>query len=278
MTKKSTLAKLDNGTIQVTFTLSWKDVSTVQNQVLEEEGQKVTIPGFRKGKAPLSKVKEKVSSQVVIEHTLNHFYSFIISEIINTHKVKPAIYPRLEILKAIDEEDWEIRATTCELPQFELGDYRKLVLDNVKQEKVQTPKPQKEQAILKTLVENIKITIPALLVDEEVNQRLSELLARIEKLGLQLESYLTQIGKNPQTLREEYIAQAKSTISIELILGKIANTQGIKAEESEVDSAIKAASAGQVEVDKNLNTPKQRNIIKNVLQRRTVLDSLVALI
>jgi len=278
MTKKSALAKLDNGTIQVTFTLSWKDVSTVQNQVLEEEGQKVTIPGFRKGKAPLSKVKEKVSSQVVIEHTLNHFYSFIISEIINTHKVKPAIYPRLEILKAIDEEDWEIRATTCELPQFELGDYRKLVLDNVKQEKVQTPKPQKEQAILKTLVENIKITIPALLVDEEVNQRLSELLARIEKLGLQLESYLTQIGKNPQTLREEYIAQAKSTISIELILGKIANTQGIKAEESEVDSAIKAASAGQVEVDKNLNTPKQRNIIKNVLQRRTVLDSLVALI
>ncbi len=278
MTKKSTLAKLDNGTIQVTFTLSWKDVSTVQNQVLEEEGQKVTIPGFRKGKAPLSKVKEKVSSQVVIEHTLNHFYSFIISEIINTHKVKPAIYPRLEILKAIDEEDWEIRATTCELPQFELGDYRKLVLDNVKQEKVQTPKPQKEQAILKTLVENIKITIPALLVDEEVNQRLSELLARIEKLGLQLESYLTQIGKNPQTLREEYIAQAKSTISIELILGKIANTQGIKAEESEVDSAIKAASAGQVEVEKKLNTPKQRNIIKNVLQRRTVLDSLVALI
>ena len=278
MTKKSTLAKLDNGTIQVTFTLSWKDVSTVQNQVLEEEGQKVTIPGFRKGKAPLSKVKEKVSSQVVIEHTLNHFYSFIISEIINTHKVKPAIYPRLEILKAIDEEDWEIRATTCELPQFELGDYRKLVLDNVKQEKVQTPKPQKEQAILKTLVENIKITIPALLVDEEVNQRLSELLARIEKLGLQLESYLTQIGKNPQTLREEYIAQAKSAISIELILGKIANTQGIKAEESEVDSAIKAASAGQVEVEKKLNTPKQRNIIKNVLQRRTVLDSLVALI
>ena len=278
MTKKSTLAKLDNGTIQVTFTLSWKDVSTVQNQVLEEEGQKVTIPGFRKGKAPLSKVKEKVSSQVVIEHTLNHFYSFIISEIINTHKVKPAIYPRLEILKAIDEEDWEIRATTCELPQFELGDYRKLVLDNVKQEKVQTPKPQKEQAILKTLVENIKITIPALLVDEEVNQRLSELLARIEKLGLQLESYLTQIGKNPQTLREEYIAQAKSAISIELILGKIANTQGIKAEESEVDSAIKAASAGQVEVEKKLNTPKQRNIIKNVLQRRTVLESLVALI
>ena len=278
MTKKSTLAKLDNGTIQVTFTLSWKDISIVQNQVLEEEGQKVTIPGFRKGKAPLSKVKEKVSSQVVIEHTLNHFYSFIISEIINTHKVKPAIYPRLEILKAIDEEDWEIRATTCELPQFELGDYRKLVLDNVKQEKVQTPKPQKEQAILKTLVENIKITIPALLVDEEVNQRLSELLARIEKLGLQLESYLTQIGKNPQTLREEYIAQAKSAISIELILGKIADKEGIKAEESEVDSAIKAASAGQVEVEKKLNIPEQRNIIKNVLQRRTVLDSLVALI
>ncbi|MBX4206116.1 hypothetical protein KW795_02865, partial [Candidatus Microgenomates bacterium] len=128
----SVMAKQDKGIIQITFTLPWKDISVVQGHVYEEEGQNITIPGFRKGKAPISKVKEKISPTSIIEHTLQHFYSYIIGEIINTHKVKPAIYPRLEVLKAIEGEDWEVRAITCELPEFELGDYRKLILDKVK--------------------------------------------------------------------------------------------------------------------------------------------------
>ncbi|MEK7525918.1 MAG: trigger factor [Patescibacteria group bacterium] len=271
----SILAKQDKGTVQVTFTLAWKDVEAVYNHVLQEEGAKVTIPGFRKGKAPIAKVKEKISTSVVIEHTLSHFYSSFIGEIINTHKVKPAIYPRIEVLKAIEGQDWEIRAVTCELPEFELGDYRKLILDKGKP---QFTKEEKEQIILQTLVENIKIDIPALLIEEEVNNRLSQLLSRIEKLGLQIEGYLAQVGKTPETLRTEYETQAKKAISIELILGKIADTENVVANDQEVDRAIKAASAGQAGMEEKLNTPEQKNIVRNVLQRRTVMDSLVALI
>ncbi len=286
----STLAKQDKGTVQATFTLPWKDVSAVYDHVLQEEGEKVTIPGFRKGKAPIAKVKEKVSQSTIIEHTLSHFYSYFIGEIINTHKVKPAIYPRIEVLKAVEGEDWEIRATTCELPEFDLGDYRKLILEKAKTDAIWTPekgkqqekqeftKEEKEQVILKVLVENIKIDIPQLLVEEEVNNRLSQLLNRIEKLGLQIESYLAQVGKTPEVLRNEYEDQAKKAISIELILGKIADTENVVASEEEVTATIKAASAGQDGMEEKLSTPEQKSIVKNVIQRRTVMDSLIALI
>jgi len=48
------------------------------------------------------------------------------------------------------------------------------------------------------LLRNIKIEIPKLLIEEEVNTRLSQLLERIEKLGLDLEKYLQTIGKQPR--------------------------------------------------------------------------------
>jgi len=267
MNLKSTLAKTDDGTIQITFTLPWKDVEKHQEHVISEEAQKITVPGFRKGKAPVSKVREKISESKIIEHTLSHFYSQLITDIINTHKIKPAIYPRLEVLKAIAGKDWEVRCITCELPEVKLGDYRKLVLEKVKKSEKKT---EIEENVLKILVDNIKIDIPKILIEEEVNQRLSQLLARIEKLGLQLESYLASIGKKAEELRTEYDKQAKDAISIELILGAIADKEGIKADDNQVEEAIKAASIP--------NTPEQKNIVRNVLQRRTVLDLLVALV
>src|SRR5258706_424878 len=82
---------------------------------------------------------------------------------------------------------------------------------------------EKEQIVLKTLIDNIKVSIPKLLIDDEVNHRLSDLLARIEKLGLNLDSYLASVGKTPQSLREEYERQVKDGVSLELILNKIAD-------------------------------------------------------
>ena len=275
----STLARQSDGTIQVTFSLPWRDVEKIQEHVIAEEGEKVTIPGFRRGKAPISKIKEKITSSTLIEKTLSHFYSFFISDIINNHKIKPAIYPRIEVLKALDNDDWQVRAITCELPKIVLGDYRKTILEKVKTSpKKELTREEKEQTVLKVLVESIKIEIPKLLITEEANQRLSGLLARIEKLGLQLESYLTSIGKDIEKLRLDYDHQARNAIAIELILGEIADKEGVLADDNQIEEAIKAASAGDSEAEKRLSTPEQKNIIKNVLQRRTVLDSLLALV
>ena len=102
--------------------------------------------------------------------------------------------------------DCEIRALTCELPKVTLGDYKKKL------------KGKTEDELIKELTEVVKLEIPQMLIDEEVNERLSQLLSRIEKLGLQLEGYLKSVGKTVETLREEYQKQSKDAISLELIL------------------------------------------------------------
>lgn len=62
-----TVAKSEDGTIQITFVLIKEEVKKAQEKVLKEIGKSVTIPGFRKGKAPLEKIKSHTPSQKLIE-------------------------------------------------------------------------------------------------------------------------------------------------------------------------------------------------------------------
>lgn len=291
----STLAKSEDGTIQVTFTIPYQKIDSARKSVLEEMGKNIEVPGFRKGKAPIDKVAEHVSQDSVIQKTLGNILPKLIGDVIKEENLRPAIYPKFELLKAKDKEPWQVRATTCELPKVTLGDYKSKIKgagkakaiwtpdkgkpDNSeeKQKPKETTKAEKEQEVMKLLLESVKVNVPRLLIDEEVNTKLSQLLARIEKLGLSLESYLSSIGKNPQSLRQEYEAQARNSIALDLILSEIVNTEKISVDKSEVDAAVTAGARNEEEKAK-FDTPDQRRIAESVLKRRKALDSLVSLL
>lgn len=257
----SVLAREDNGNVQITFTIPSEIVKKAQEEALEHLGADIEISGFRKGKAPIEKVKEKISQSKLIEHSLGHLLPEALGEAMKEHKLRLAMYPKYEVTKAEEGKDWEVKALSCELPEVKLGDYKKLL------EKVE----KKEDIILKTLLENIKITIPSILVEEEANSRLSQLLERIEKLGLALENYLTSVGKKAEDLRAEYAKQASDAISIDLILNAIALDLKIKITKEEIEDAIKKTGAtGEIPEDRRL-------LVESILMRRSALDSLLKL-
>ena len=284
------IAKSDDKTVQITFTIPYSIVKESQNKVVEDYAKTAEIAGFRKGKAPIEKVKEKIEPNILVEKSLGLILPKTLGEVITEHKLKPAIYPKFEVIKADVNEDWQVRATTCELPEVDLGDYKNIISQSSKTKAIWTPekgspedKPkeqtreEKEQEVIKTLLNTIKINIPTILIEEEVNSRLSSLLERIEKLGLTLEGYLSSLNKKPEELRNEYVSQAKSTIGIDLILSKISAEEKIQINEDQIDDALKAVSADPKLFEK-LNTPEQRLLIKGVLMRRGALDYLVSLL
>jgi trigger factor len=290
--QKFVVARSEDGTIQITFQIPYKKIKLARETAVKKLGENIQVPGFRKGKAPIEKVIPQIPQNTLIEKTLAQILPKLISEAINQHKIRPVIYPKLELIKATEGEDWQVRATTCELPKITLGDYKKTIMGSARAKTIWTPdsakaspaksdkelsKEEKEQEVIKLLLKNIEIKIPKLLIEEEVASRLSNLLARLEKLGLNLESYLASIGKTPETLRKEYEKQAREAISLELILNKIIETEKIKIEESQVEAAIKASGADP-ELAKKLDTPEQRRVIRSVLLRRAALESLASLL
>ncbi|MGA2910667.1 MAG: trigger factor [Candidatus Microgenomates bacterium] len=286
----SIIAREDDGNIQITFTIPFQIVKAAEDETVKEFAKDTEIPGFRKGMAPLGKVAEKISQSQLIERSLSHILSKALSEAISENKLKIAVYPKFELISAKENESWQIRGITCELPEVILGDYKKAVEGASRASNLWTPdkgaptekkeptNEEKEQVVVKTLLETVKIKIPRILIEDEADSRLSNLLSRLEKLGLALEGYLSSIGKKPEDLRADYARQAQDAISLDLILSKIAEAEGIKIDPKEVDSALgMSQSAAQVKEEAPEDIESRKRLLESILKRRAALDFLIKL-
>ena len=292
----TTVAKFDDGSIQINFTIPYNVVEEKRREAIKEIGETLEVAGFRKGKAPVDKVEGEVNESSVLEKTLSKILPPLLGETIQKHNLKLAIYPKFTLIKANKEEDWQIRADTCEIPEVKLGDYKQSLslrqkqslatLARGKKDQIWTPgskkedkplsKEEKEQIAIKTLLETTNLTIPKILIEEEVNGRLSRLLEKIEKLGLSLDAYLASTGKKAEDLRSDYEKQAKEAIALELTLNKVAEEENVKVEEKEINEIIKVSSADR-QLAEEIGEPQKRKVVESVLKRRKALDILTSL-
>ena len=194
-TIKSVVARESDGNVQITFTIPFEAIKRVQEETLKELAKDVEIPGFRKGNAPLDKVRAKIPQSSLIEHSLSHILPTALADAIKEHSIRIAVYPKYELISADEGKDWQIRAITCELPEINLGDYKTKIPGEIRaiSIKKEPTREEKEGVVIKTLLGSVQFAIPKILIEQEVDSRLSNLLARVEKLGLALESYLQSI-------------------------------------------------------------------------------------
>jgi len=267
----STVAKTDDGTIQITLTIPYEIIKNKRAEVLAEAGKEIIVDGFRKGQAPIEKVEAKLGEQTIVEKTLTKILPESLGQVVEKEKLVLALYPKFELVSAEKDKDWQVRAVSCDLPTVTLGDYQKEILVGKPEEKKAPSQGEKESLVLQAILKTTTVKIPKLLINEEVEARLTSLLARLEKLSLKLESYLASVGKTPEGLRTEYEKQVTESITLELALNEIAKNKGLKIEEKEVDEAIKA-SLPEVK-DQNIS-PAQKQMLRGVILRQKTLQTL----
>lgn len=274
----STVAKEPDGNIQITFTISSGLIQKTRSEVLEELARDVDVPGFRKGKAPVEKAKEKIDERELIEHTLSHILPSALAEAIKEHSLKIAIYPKYELISSKEDSDWQIRAITCELPEIDLGNYKDAIAGELRSIslKKEPTREEKEQKVVETLLKSVRITIPKILIEEEVESRLSSLLSRIEKLGLSLEGYLTSLGKKVEDLRADYEKQANEAIALDLILSRVFEAENLALETKEINEAL-SVSASTQPLPENEDPEQRRRVIESILRKRKALEFLIGL-
>lgn len=56
---KSTLAREDDGTIQINFVIPKKEIDAQKEEVVKEMAKNLKVPGFRKGNVPTSVAEKK---------------------------------------------------------------------------------------------------------------------------------------------------------------------------------------------------------------------------
>jgi len=281
----SAINKLPDGTIELAITVPWKRVHNSYQKTLTDLTQKSQLKGFRKGKAPKKIVEEQLGKSAIYEEVLKTLVPHVYVEAVKEQKIKPIVNPQIKVISLEEKKDWQIQATTCELPQVKLEDYKGEVKKALAAEKIwvpgkdeektktdQTTQEQRMQKVFATLLKTVKVQIPAILIQQEVERMLSRLIDQTSRLGLTVEQYLASIGKTSDQLRTEYRQQAEESLKLELVLSKIADDQKVEIKEEEVEKMIKATPDEKTR--KGLDTPAQRAYIRQLLRKRAVVDFL----
>ena len=282
------LTWLPQKTFELEFSIPWAKVKKAYDQTLEHLTKTAKISGFRAGKAPKDLVEKSIDQGKLYGEVINQLLPVSYAKAVTDHKLRPAVAPKVQIIKAEPNQPWQFKATSCELPKVELGEYQKLVKGALAKDKIWTPdkgkpdakKPeltetQKFNLIAKALIDGIKIDLPDLLIGNERDRLLSRLLDQVQKLGLTIEQYAQSNGKTVEALKQEQQLTASNTLKIELILQAIAEDKKFKADEKEVDKMIE--QSGDEKIKKQLNTPQERAYIASVLRKRQVIDYLISL-
>ncbi len=282
------LHKTDDGTIEITVTIPWTMVKDQFETVMTEAVAAAELPGFRKGKAPRAMVEERLDKSKMYEETIRQLIPKIYNDAITKEKIKPILQPKIVFKEALEEKDWVVQIITSEKPEVTLGDYKKAIADlnASKRNKIWTPGQKAEETkkeeknpkptideLLAALYGAVKATLPAILVEHEVNRLLSDLLDQTKKLGLTVEQYLGSTGRTSDSVRKEYEEQAKRVLTLEFALEQIADENKILVEDDDIDAILKSSKSDE----ERKALEGQRYYLASVLRRQKTIDMLAGL-
>jgi FKBP-type peptidyl-prolyl cis-trans isomerase (trigger factor) len=232
------------------------------------------MPGFRKGKAPRKLVEDNLNPDHLREDILKKLLPQGYVEALKEHKINPVLSPKVHVEKLEDNKDWVFTALTAEAPEVSLGKYQDAVQKITAKSKIIVPGkeqiPVGFEEISKALLESTSIKIPNIIIEQEVDRLLSQTLDEVKRLGLTLDQYLASTGRNIEGLRAEYQKKAETDIKLEFILQKIAETEGIKVEDKEIDEAIAQAKTDA----ERQNLTNNRYLLAGIIRQQKTLDFL----
>ena len=122
---------------QVALTIEVETDKVVQavDKAYREYSKYVSVPGFRKGKAPLSFVKQRVPETDVRQRTAELLVEPAYAQALEQEEVEPFAQPKLELLQLeFAEKPFIFKAIVPLRPEVELGPYTGLTVEKNKYE------------------------------------------------------------------------------------------------------------------------------------------------
>jgi trigger factor len=105
-----------------------EEVTKAMEKVAKEFARLANVPGFRKGKAPLTLIRKRFADDIKGE-VLQSLVPEKLEKAVNERKLQPVSQPSVEKLDFNEGQPLKFTAVFEVLPQFELGNYKDLTLE-----------------------------------------------------------------------------------------------------------------------------------------------------
>jgi len=134
-----------------------------------------------------------------------------------------------------------------------------------------------EEALLK-LVEQANVELSPLLVEREAEHQMERRRRALQENRVDMDTYLSRVGKSEEELREEVRAQAQDRLVRSLVLDKVAEEEKIEVSPQEIDEEVESMtsqSEGDATSVRNVFSSEEgRRSLRSVLLTRKVMERL----
>ena len=119
--------KVETNRYELEIAIDGPKFSAAVNEAIRKESKKITLPGFRKGKAPVSMVEKYYGSEAFFEEALNALYGQSIDEAANEAGIE-IVDDKIDFdMVSISKEDGVVfKVTLTVVPEIEIGEYKGL--------------------------------------------------------------------------------------------------------------------------------------------------------
>ena len=272
---KKELVRHDDGTIELNVTVPVDILKKEREKIEKAFIENLTLPGFRKGKAPVEIARRSLSEEKVREELLRSVVTGEYKKAVEKHKLQPIITPQIHIEAYEPDKDLQFSAEVAEEPTVELGDYKKAIKDINSKSKIVTKKNEEAKKptiddIITAGISKAKVSVPNVIIEREVSRLLSQMIDELKVLGMTLEAYLESKKITPEQLKEEYKVRAERDIKLEFFLRKVAEDEKIVVTEQDIVAAI-----GKIE-DKSQQEEIKQNpyLVASIIRQQKTIDFL----
>jgi len=288
---KHTLTKLPLQTYDLNITIPTEDIQVQYKKAFDLVLSQFEFEGFRKGKVPRSIGEKHIKKDAVYQQLIHSFIPSVYEDIVKKENLKPIVNPKIDLVKAKENEPWELKITVAQKPDVKLKDFKKKVQeikasskkDDIwvpgKDQKVRTEQDEKAKKdklfneILTGILKEVECEVSPLIIESELNKRLSQLVDDVQKLGLTVDAYLQSKGLKMEQLKKQYSDEISQMYKLEFILMEIADQEKITVGQEEIQKIF----AGIKDPKEQASAQQNAYFYASVLRKQKTLDYIIGL-
>ena len=125
------LDKKEKNTVEFTITISADKFSEAVDAAFKKNVKKITVPGFRKGKAPRKLIEKTYGEGVFYEEAVDALLPDAYEAAVKEMGINPVDMPKVDIADIGKDKDLVIKGSVTVKPEVKLGDYKGLKLEEI---------------------------------------------------------------------------------------------------------------------------------------------------
>lgn len=157
---------------------------------------------------------------------------------------KPAVFHckinsiKHKVLPELDDE------FVKKVSKFEnVDEYKKSVRTNLEVMNERDALLKQREELVQKAVDNMKVDIPPVMIDNRVQLMIDELEATLQAQGMNFEVYLAGSGRTVDELREDYRESAEKNLRIDMLLEEVGRLENIEVNDADVNMEIARMSS-----------------------------------